>query len=149
MPSRLWRVRAWWPVTMMLLVSIALTPLMFSPDEETLGDWYLYPAFVGSVVLLLMYLFLQPWWRSVFGISYVLILTTLVQMLGRSLLTLWMGDTYPAREWVLLFGRLEIWGSTWASVLMLMAYARASKIPEGPQEAISGPNTTGDGPVVH
>jgi hypothetical protein len=68
----------------------------------------LYVALASTSALLLLYGFLQPWWRSWFGTALVLTLFAVWQMLSRALVTEHYGTDYPGRDLVLLVGRTEI-----------------------------------------
>jgi hypothetical protein len=112
---------------------------------EMSADLLLYPAFVGTNALLLMYGLLQPWWRTWFGISFILILATMTQMLFRAMLTLWFGMDYPGRSVILLVGRAEVLLAVWIAVIALgRDLRRAWKGPLQPGQRSHG---FSEGPV--
>lgn len=100
---------------------------------QEVADFVLYPAFVASVALFLGYGLLQPWWKSTFGRCAALLLFSMALMLGRAVLTLWLGTDYPGRDWVLLVGRVEIFAAT-AVAFLGLAY-QVAKDWRGPRRA--------------
>ena len=118
-------------------------PLATDHEVEAVADWFLYPAFAAPLTLAVLYGVLQPWWRTVFGISYMLILLTLVQMCGRALLTLWLGEDYPGRDWVLLAGRVELTFAAIAAIAMFIHYmVKDQRLLNGAEDQVSGPDST-------
>lgn len=66
----------------------------------------------GNVVLfgtfLLFYGTREPWWRSWFGWTIVLLLVAIFQLSVRAAITDQLGESYPGRDLVLMLGRLEL-----------------------------------------
>ncbi|GAW50626.1 MULTISPECIES: putative phage holin [unclassified Nocardioides] len=50
----------------------------------------------------------EPWWRSWFGWTIVLLLAAILQLSVRGLITDLFGEDYPGRDMVLMLGRLEL-----------------------------------------
>lgn len=73
-------------------------------------DWsvaMLAVSFVFLTILLGLYGFLQPWWRSRFGISFVLIMFSLWLMILRILGVLAFG-WWQTQQWVSVVGLTEL-----------------------------------------
>lgn len=100
------------------------------------SDFMLYVSLVSVGALALVYGLLQPWWRSWFGVALILTLVSLFQIQVRAALTMYLGEEYAGRDWVLLLGRVEIaLGATIALTGLgweLLKAWRATRRPEVP-----------------
>lgn len=98
------------------------------------SDWLLYPGLVLTITLVLMYSAAQPWWKSWFGWSYVLVKLTVIQMVVRALLHQWYGS-YPAQDLLEFLGRLALVVAMLIANIGLMVYLTRAWQAAGREEA--------------
>lgn len=88
--------------------------------------WANVAVFAG---LLLVFGLTEPWRRSWFGWAIVLLTIGILQLSIRALFTLFLGEDYPGRDLVLLFGRLELVVSGIALLIGLVIQKRLHPRP--------------------
>ncbi|GAA1790216.1 hypothetical protein GCM10009795_039900 [Nocardioides hankookensis] len=84
----------------------------------------LYANALLFATFLLFYSTREPWWRSWFGWTIVLLLAAVLQLSTRAVFTDLYGEDYPGRDLVLLLGRLELFASGTALFVALLRRRR-------------------------